>query len=131
MVLPDSGLPQRGRAGFGKAYRILKTDEFSSVFSFRRTHSSEFFQIFVKANGLTHARLGLVVAKKVAQRAVARNYIKRTIRETFRRERTDLPAVDLVIRCRRRFSRCDGDAARHQLKNLFARIAACHAYSSP
>ncbi len=51
----------------------------------------------------THARLGLVVAKKVAKRAHERNYIKRTIREWFRCHKDELPAKDYVVRVRQKY----------------------------
>lgn len=46
----------------------------------------------------THARLGLIIAKRFAAKAVVRNAIKRVIREAFRQKRRDLPALDLVFR---------------------------------
>ena len=42
--------------------------------------------------------MGVVVAKKMLQRAVDRNRFKRVIRERFRCLRDRLPAVDLVVR---------------------------------
>src|SRR5690606_29682221 len=44
------------------------------------------------------ARLGLIIAKRFAAKAVVRNAIKRVIREAFRQKRGDLPACDLVFR---------------------------------
>lgn len=44
------------------------------------------------------ARLGLVIAKKLARRAVLRNLLKRLGREAFRQTRADLPPFDLVLR---------------------------------
>jgi ribonuclease P protein component len=44
------------------------------------------------------ARLGLVIAKRYAARAVTRNAIKRVIREAFRARRQGLPARDYVFR---------------------------------
>ena len=46
----------------------------------------------------SRARLGLIVAKRFAAKAVTRNTIKRVIRETFRRKQHDLPRRDLVFR---------------------------------
>lgn len=43
------------------------------------------------------ARLGIIVSRKTAHRAVDRNRIKRLIRESFRRRRTQLPAADFVV----------------------------------
>ncbi len=51
-----------------------------------------------RPNGLETARLGVVVAKKLAKRANLRNLVKRIARETFRRHREVLPAMDLVVR---------------------------------
>jgi len=44
------------------------------------------------------ARLGLVIAKRYAPRAVTRNALKRVIREAFRARRLTLPAGDYVVR---------------------------------
>ena len=44
------------------------------------------------------ARLGLVIPKKQARTSVLRNAIKRQAREIFRVTRTELPAMDLVLR---------------------------------
>lgn len=43
------------------------------------------------------ARLGLVVGKRALPRAHERNRAKRALRETFRRRRAALPAMDIVI----------------------------------
>lgn len=40
----------------------------------------------------------MVVAKKLARRAIVRNTIRRIARETFRQVRNDLPPLDLVLR---------------------------------
>lgn len=119
-----------------KAYRLLKTDDFSSVFNFRRTYSFEQFQVYHKPNDVDHARLGLVVAKKVAKRAVARNTMKRIIREWFRLRRPDLKPFDLVVRVRRPFDHADTHAAWQHLDTVVTRIGIarsdpCPAYSSP
>lgn len=121
---------------FRKVYRLLKTDEFSSVFNFRRSYSLEFFQVYHKPNELEHARLGLVVAKKIAKAAVARNTMKRIIREWFRLRRPDLKPVDLVVRVRRPFDRRHTRQVWQHLDAIAARIGVartdpCHAYSSP
>ena len=44
------------------------------------------------------ARLGLMIPKRLAKRAVLRNLIKRLAREAFRHSRSRLPAVDVVLR---------------------------------
>ena len=49
-------------------------------------------------NRMHTARLGLIVGKKSVSRATARNRIKRVIRDRFRRVRSELPCVDVVVR---------------------------------
>lgn len=48
------------------------------------------------------ARLGLIIAKRFAKRAVTRNTVKRVIREAFRLRRSTLPAKDFVFRLQSR-----------------------------
>ncbi len=104
---------------------MLKTDEFSSVFSLRRNQANAFFQVWVQTNQLGRARLGLVVGKKVERRAVGRNFIKRTVREHFRREAASLTGLDLVVRAKRSFHRSEARQAQAALLKLFARFATC------
>lgn len=45
----------------------------------------------------SQARLGLVVAKRNVKLAVARNKLKRLIRESFRRQQVQLNGLDVVV----------------------------------
>ncbi|MBL8437339.1 MAG: ribonuclease P protein component [Zoogloeaceae bacterium] len=101
---------------FLDAYRLRKTDEYSSVFAFRRAIRGRFLTLHYRPNRLETARLGLVVAKKLARRAVARNCVKRVCREVFRLSRVGLPGVDLVVRLTSPL----GDASREHLRLDFA-----------
>ncbi|GGY08905.1 ribonuclease P protein component [Paludibacterium paludis] len=115
---------------FRRAHRLLKTDEFSSVFSLRQARSNAFFQVYARPNGLDHARLGLVVGRKVSRRAVRRNYIKRSVREWFRLNRPELGGLDYVVRARVPFDRSNRAEAVVALSALFAKLARCRASSS-
>ncbi|MFC3532042.1 ribonuclease P protein component [Vogesella facilis] len=110
---------------FRRAHRLLKTDEFSSVFHLRNARSNTLFQVYARPNGLDHPRLGLVVGKKVAKRANRRNYIKRTVREWFRQHRDTLPAMDFVVRSRQAYHRDEYHDAIAALAALFAKLARC------
>lgn len=83
---------------FRPAYRLCKTDEYSSVFAFRKAVRGRFFVLHYKPSEHPTARLGVVVAKKLAKRAVQRNFIKRMAREHFRHVRESLPGHDLILR---------------------------------
>ncbi|HMT81637.1 MAG TPA: ribonuclease P protein component [Azonexus sp.] len=85
---------------FARRYRLTKTDEFSSVFGFRRAIRGKLLMLHYqpRPEGNTEARLGVVVAKKLLKRAVDRNRVKRVVREQFRLHRATLPGIDLVVR---------------------------------
>ncbi len=108
--------------GFGKQYRITKTDEYSSVFRLRCSLFSPHFQLYGKANGLGRPRVGLVVGKKVAQRAVSRNYMKRTLREFFRLTRANYTSLDVVILVRKRFGRAERQEVLRELASIIHKL---------
>jgi ribonuclease P protein component len=87
---------------FPRQYRLTKTDEYSSVFGFRRALRGEHFLLHYGARRPVgtpaFARLGLVIGKKFLRHAVGRNCVKRIAREAFRLARAQLPARDLVLR---------------------------------
>lgn len=84
--------------GFTSRLKIKKTDDFSSVFNFRKRISGQFLVIHYMPNTLEHARVGLIVGKKTARRSVDRNYMKRVLRELFRHEQSALGGVDILVR---------------------------------
>jgi ribonuclease P protein component len=81
---------------YARDRRIVKTDEFSSVFRLRPVQRTAHFVLYMRSNQLAHARLGVVAAKRFAPRAVTRNTIKRVTRELFRQ--MSLPAIDCIVR---------------------------------
>ena len=88
-------------AKFPKSHRLTKTDEFSSVFSFRKALRSSTFLLHYRPQeiGLADgARLGLVVAKRFLRRSVDRNLMRRVVREVFRNKHSDLPSKDFIVR---------------------------------
>lgn len=93
--LPDlTGL----RLSFESGDRLHTAAEFAAVFSHRRVLRGERFDLHYRPGDGSGVRLGLVIAKKLARRAVLRNLLKRLGREAFRQTRTGLPSFDLVLR---------------------------------
>lgn len=90
----------KGDQSFPGTYRLRKTDEYSSVFAFRRVFRGRYFMLHYRPNEISTARLGLVVAKRLAKRASQRNLVKRIVREQFRQRRAELDAVDVIVRLR-------------------------------
>jgi ribonuclease P protein component len=94
----------RAQAAFPKAARLLKTDEFSSVFRLRPWRRTEHFVVYARPTG-NDARLGLVIGKKYAPRAVTRNLVRRLAREAFRLRRADFGGWDVLLRLHTRFDK--------------------------
>ncbi len=76
---------------FPRQVRLLTAGDFSRVFE-RADAKAQTSQLLILArrNDLGIARMGLVVAKKHAKRAVDRNQIKRIVRESFRHHQSEL-----------------------------------------
>ena len=84
---------------FERARRIVKTDEFSSVFRLKPVARTDHLVLYATPNQLPFARLGVVVAKRLAPRAVTRNTVKRAVREGFRQNpRLRECGLDCVVR---------------------------------
>jgi ribonuclease P protein component len=127
-VVPDSpyrAVVQGSDSGFPRRRRLRKTDEFSSVFSFKCSVSGAHLQVLAKPNQAGYARLGVIVGKRTLRRATARNYAKRVVRELFRRHQQELGALDVVVRVHRAFTPGHFDAVQQELKELFSRSQKC------
>lgn len=105
-------------------YKLKKTDEFSSVFSFRKRFYGEWLFANIMPNQQDHHRYGLVVSKKVAKLAVRRNYMKRVLRELLRAQTpVNVNGYDVVLQVRKAFSRDDFHAVQRDLSLLLARLS--------
>ena len=114
MATPKFGFPSR--------VRIIKTDDFSSVFNFRKRISGHYLAIHYQYNPLGMPRLGLIVGKKTAKRAVDRNYMKRVLRELFRVHQHDIAPLDLVMRVQRPFASSDYPALSGEFNDLLRKL---------
>lgn len=86
-----------GGRGFPRRARLTRPAQFQRVFRGARRYGDRYFTILAKANEEPGARLGLAVSKKVSARAVARNRLKRLVRESFRHNLPALGSRDFVV----------------------------------
>ncbi len=102
---------------FPRRARLLSAHQYTDVFKQPDIVVSDGpLRIRVRKNNIEHARLGLVIAKRVFSKAVRRNRIKRIIRDQFRRKINNLPSVDLVIQV---FAELDDDRLHKLLERQF------------
>ncbi|MBI4996483.1 MAG: ribonuclease P protein component [Rhodocyclales bacterium] len=115
-----AGQSDRG-FGFGTLDRLHRPEEFGAVKGSRTRLSGGCFELRYRlrqsgAAGLPgeRARLGLIVPKRLAKRAVLRNLLKRLAREAFRNAAPGLPPMDMVLRLAKPPLAAGGQADRPQ-----------------
>lgn len=90
------------RRNLPREWRLVRRPEFEAVYREGRRRSSANFLIFYRANGLARDRFGMSV-KKALGNAVARNRIRRRVREILRLHREEIAkGWDVVIHPSRR-----------------------------
>jgi ribonuclease P protein component len=105
-----------------KLVMIRKTDEFSSVFSFRKRFSTAFLVVHYEPNAVAETKVGFVIAKKTVKLAVDRNYMRRVLRELCRQELHVLTGVNIVIQVKKPFKNRDFLFLKQELVMLFGKI---------
>lgn len=119
-VVQDSQCSLAGSAKFTAAYRLLREDGFGHVFNAEKIGNDQ-LKIFFVGNNKENARLGIVASKKILPGSVARNRIKRIIREAFRQHSLKQIKMDMVVMVRRANVN-EMSALGGNLKTLFSRV---------
>lgn len=123
---------KRAAFGFPRRCRLTKTDEYSSVFGFRRAVKSPHFLLHYRPRAVDEtapdtkltARLGIVVPKRLVKAAVRRNLIKRLGREQFRLLLPQLPSRDLILRLAVKPGAVDRKALAEEIRRLLLKLNA-------
>ena len=109
--------------GFPRATRLRSGEDFKRNLKARKRGSGRWFTASVVANQAGHARLGMVIGRRVLAQATRRNRIKRVTREQFRRLATGLGAVDIVVRLRSKLATEDMLEAEAEIVRLLRELA--------
>jgi len=112
-----------GGARFPHAARIVRPADFVRLRRAGQRIGASFFNAQAVAGEADIARLGLAVSRRVSVDAVRRNRIKRIARESFRRIRSDLPALDILLIARETADAQDNATLRADLDMLWPRLA--------
>lgn len=86
--------------GFPRSARLLSPQDFERVYAQRRRVVDAIFAINYAPSPTGQPRLGLSIGGKAVGGAVARNRVKRVVREWFRLNAGRLPPLDLVVGAR-------------------------------
>lgn len=83
-----------------RSVRLTKPAQFEAVLAGGRRSGSKCFLARAIPNAGAGPRLGLIVGKKVAPRAVDRNRVRRLVRIVHRQLAAELEALDVVVQLR-------------------------------
>lgn len=94
---------------FPKGNRLRGGKDFSRVYGKGERHKTENFVFYLLKDDEEEPRIGIVTPKYLGT-AVERNRIKRTIRESFRKNKQVFAGTDFIVEPRQRAARLDNTA---------------------
>ena len=86
---------------FTRDHRLLTSSDYRRVFDDAEYKVSCRYILMLAIRHKSLSRLGVVVSKKNISKAVQRNRVKRLVRESFRRTKSQIPNLDVVVLIRR------------------------------
>ena len=110
-------------ASFTKAQRLLTPAAFREVFDApeRKLHQGH-LMAFVRSSTCAHARVGMAITKRKVPTAVARNLIKRQIREIFRVQASELENKDIVFIVKKPIKDLSSKELKNEINNILKKI---------
>ncbi|MEO6926655.1 MAG: ribonuclease P protein component [Rhodanobacter sp.] len=111
-------------AGLPREARLRRPGDFAALRTSSGRAGGRCFHLRYRQNELGHARLGLAISKRVSKRAVERNRIKRLLRESFRRVRHQLPAVDMMVMAREQAAGVSGTELLRDIEGMWKKLIA-------
>ncbi|WP_411726262.1 ribonuclease P protein component [Methyloglobulus sp.] len=115
--------------GFPPQLRLKKAAEFKKVFTNPVKSTDRYFTLLATPSDFGRPRIGLAIAKKMIRKAVHRNVIKRTVRESFRLQQQTMGSIDIVVLARKEALDAQPETLRKSLEKhwlkLVSKCASC------
>jgi ribonuclease P protein component len=109
---------------FPRQLRLVHSRQYQRVFSDTHCKSSDALLIVLaRRNDRKYPRLGLAIAKKKIKTAVARQRIKRIVRESFRHHKDQLSGLDIVVLGHARANNATNKQLFNSLQHHWLRLA--------
>ena len=120
---PDSPSERRPAADaadrrYPRQRRLAGEALFDRAFKLGRRRSGRYFSVHWVDAGDRLGRLGLVVSKRLTKTGVARNDVKRLVREGYRHSPAMVRPLHVVVRLRTMYAEGERMAARQELMSL-------------
>lgn len=106
----------------GNPGKLTHATEFRAVLAAEFRLTGKCFVARALPNTYAGARLGLVVSRKAAPRAMDRNRGKRLVRAAFRMARSRLPSVDIVFQQKNNLRNMNNPAIRSDIEQLLRTV---------
>jgi ribonuclease P protein component len=116
-------------AGFDlpRSARLLTRRDFANLREQSQRLSTRTFVAEYRQSSQGCARLGVAISRRVSKRAVDRNRIRRTIRESFRMHRAELPHLDILLIARSLSAQQANPHLRADLEGIWRKLSATQA----
>jgi len=116
------GEDSSGKHTFSKESRILKRSDFIRLSEENRKVQNQHFVALFSKSATGRTRLGITVTKRVGN-AVARNKLKRYVREFYRQQHeTDQKKIDINIIVKKDAAGLPPNEAHRSLKHIFSKV---------
>ena len=111
-----------GPFSFNRQHRIVDAESYKQLFQTGRRIRHLGCTLIYKNNNKKYSRLGLAVSKKQIPKAFQRNLIKRLILEGFRKRKSHIISLDVVLVIYNKFKGMDKKESNEALNQLWMKL---------
>lgn len=104
---------------FSRHNRLASKQDFQSVFANPLKVTRKSLLALYRQNQETNPRLGIIIGKQHVRLSVARNRLRRIIRESFRHHKETVKGLDIIVIVRSECSAKAKSALREDIDNLW------------